>query len=114
MSAPILSPAPLNKQARHVAPARDSASASPDWLAITRAEVDARLADFFASKQRETERISPPTVELVDEVERLTMRGGKRLRPAVAVAGYRCVRPGHGAERVAELGAAEAAAWRQE
>jgi geranylgeranyl diphosphate synthase type I len=76
-----------------------------DWLGIVRLEVDAHLIEFFEDKKRETEAISPPTLELVDEIGALTMRGGKRLRPAVAAAGYRCVRPGHGMERLVELSA---------
>ena len=75
------------------------------WLRIVRLEVDTRLIEFFEDKKRETKTISPPTLELVDEIEALTMRGGKRLRPAVATAGYRCVRPGHGMERLVELSA---------
>ena len=75
------------------------------WLGIVRMEVDTRLLEFFEEKKRETADMSPPTLELVDEIEALTMRGGKRLRPAVAAAGYRCVRPGHGMERLVELSA---------
>jgi len=75
------------------------------WLRIVRMEVDTRLLEFFEEKKGETGEISPPTLELVDEIEALTMRGGKRLRPAVAAAGYRCVRPGHGMARLVELSA---------
>lgn len=106
MSATTLSPRIPNAASRRVTPPRDPSPTSPNWLTITRTEVDTRLAHFFASKRAETERVSPPTLELVDEIEQLTMRGGKRLRPAVAVAGYRAIRPGQGAERVVELGAA--------
>lgn len=76
-----------------------------NWLHLVRLEVDTHLIEFFEEKRRETKEISPPTLELVDEIEALTMRGGKRLRPAVAAAGYRCVRPGHGMERLVELSA---------
>ncbi|MEM7135646.1 MAG: polyprenyl synthetase family protein [Myxococcota bacterium] len=75
------------------------------WLQIVRLEVDAHLAEFFDAKRRETKSVSPPTLELVEEIEALTMRGGKRLRPAVAAAGYRCVRPGHGMDRLVDLSA---------
>ena len=88
------------------APPRPRKAAEPvSWLQIVRLEVDTRLIEFFEEKKRETKEISPPTLELVDEIEALTMRGGKRLRPAVAAAGYRCVRPGHGMERLVELSA---------
>ena len=88
-------------------PERSSvASPTPaSWIDLLRAEVDFHLAEFFDEKKRETDAMSPPTLELVDAIEALTMRGGKRLRPAVAAAGYRCVRPGHGMDRLVELSA---------
>lgn len=80
---------------------------TPDdrWLQIIRLEVDAHLYEFFERKRSEMKAMSPPTLRLLDEVEALTMRGGKRLRPAVATAGYRCVFPGYGMERLVELSA---------
>ncbi len=97
-------------QAPHLRAVAESPPSGPrapaSWLRILRTEVDSHLADFFEAKQRETEIISPPTLELVDAIEALTMRGGKRLRPAVATAGYRCVRPGYGTDRLVELSSA--------
>ena len=84
---------------------REPEQTPTSWLKIVRVEVDARLSEFFEEKRRETNDISPPTLELVDAIDALTMRGGKRLRPAVAAAGYRCVRPGHGMDRLVELSA---------
>jgi geranylgeranyl diphosphate synthase, type I len=56
-----------------------------------RSDVDRRMAGFFEA-ERETARAAGPTVvELVDAVGELCMRGGKRLRAALVVAGYRCV-----------------------
>lgn len=81
------------------------APAPTTWISLLRAEVDFHLAEFFEHKKREIDDMSPPTLELVDAIEALTMRGGKRLRPAVAAAGYRCVRPGHGMDRMLELSA---------
>ena len=75
----------------------------PGWLRHVRAGVDERLVGFFGEKRRETGEISSPTVELVHEIEALTMRGGKRLRPALAAAAYRCVRPSQGMEPLVEL-----------
>ena len=75
------------------------------WLELLRVEIDTHLVEFFEAKKEETRRMSPPTIELVDAIEALTMRGGKRLRPAVAAAGYRCIRPGQGMDRLVELGA---------
>lgn len=68
-------------------------------------EVDSHLIEFFEQKKHEIVGISPPSLELVEGIETLTMRGGKRLRPAVAAAGYRCVRPGQGMDRLVELAA---------
>lgn len=76
---------------------------SSGWLRELRAGVDERLARFFDEKKCETRSISSPTLELVEEIEALTMRGGKRLRPALAAAAYRCVRPGDGMEPLLEL-----------
>ncbi len=84
-------------------PSPRKANEPVSWLEIVRLGVDTHLIEFFEEKKRETKVISAPTLELVDEIEGLTMRGGKRLRPAVAAAGYRCVRPGHGMERLVEL-----------
>ena len=56
-----------------------------------RTRVDARLAAFFELKRLDAERISKESVVVVDEIASLTMRGGKRLRPAVLFAGLRSV-----------------------
>jgi len=76
------------------------------WLEVVRVEVEAYLEEFFECATRDTTEVSPPTLELVEQIAGLTLRGGKRLRGAVAAAGYRCVRPGQGADRIVELGAA--------
>jgi len=55
-----------------------------------RSRVDARLAGFFELKRLDAERISKESVVVVDEIASLTMRGGKRVRPAVLFAGLRC------------------------
>lgn len=58
-----------------------------------RAIVEARLVDFFAAERARTESLSPRSVELLDALQSLTMRGGKRLRPVVAAAAMRAVAP---------------------
>lgn len=75
------------------------------WLELVRMEVDFYLRELFEEKKEEMRQMSPPTLELVAEIEALTLRGGKRLRPAVAAAGYRSIRPGHGMDRLLELSA---------
>jgi geranylgeranyl diphosphate synthase type I len=52
------------------------------------ARVDARLAELFAQKREEARRTSPEAEALVSAVADLTMRGGKRLRPAALYAGF--------------------------
>lgn len=74
-----------------------------EWLALVRMEVDLHLHEFFEEKKKEMTTICTPTLELIDQIEALTMRGGKRLRPALATAGYRCVRPGEGLDRLLDL-----------
>ena len=75
----------------------DQAVSTPDlatFLREVRSLVDARLHEFFAAKRRETERLSPRSLEMVAALESLTMRGGKRLRPVVAAAAMKSVDPG--------------------
>ena len=99
---PLKATLELGAKENEVAAAAPS-EAVPQWLRQVRAGADECLVRFFEDKRNETREISSPTLELVDEIEALTMRGGKRLRPALAAAAYRCVRPGHGMERLAEL-----------
>jgi geranylgeranyl diphosphate synthase type I len=45
-------------------------------------------------------RVVPEAIELMDEIQRLIIAGGKRLRPAFCYWGYRCAGPPHCAEIV--------------
>ena len=63
------------------------------WMSASRDRVEARLAHFLGEKRAETERRSPASLELVEAIDGLTMRGGKRLRPMVLEAAYRAVAP---------------------
>ena len=56
-----------------------------------RRDVDKRLAKVFQRKLRDAERLGPDVVALVDSLRDLTMRGGKRFRPALLFAAYRSV-----------------------
>ncbi len=67
--------------------------------------VENRLRSFLADKRSEAERSSAESIELVDQVATLTMRGGKRLRPIVIAAAYRAVRPGGDLSDVIDAGA---------
>jgi geranylgeranyl diphosphate synthase type I len=56
-----------------------------------RRSVDQHLAQFFERERARALSLSGDA-KLVDALAQLTMRGGKRLRPAVLVAAYRAVR----------------------
>ncbi len=71
-----------------------------ELVEATRRAVDAELARYFEEKRAEVRAISPSSVLLLEEIEALTMRGGKRLRPIVLAAAQLAVREG------AELAAA--------
>ena len=67
------------------------------WLGAVRESVDHELASLFESKRQLTRRIGGEGTVLVDAIAELTMRGGKRLRPAVLYAGHRAsARPENG------------------
>jgi geranylgeranyl diphosphate synthase type I len=66
-----------------------SRGAKTAWLGVVRDRVDAELASFFVDKRELTRRIGGDGTVLVDAIAELTMRGGKRLRPAVLFAAYR-------------------------
>ncbi len=79
---------------------------NPAWMDELRGLLAERLEAFLADKRREAEEISPESVELVDQVTSLTMRGGKRLRPVVLTAAYRAVRPQAPLSQTVDAGAA--------
>ena len=63
------------------------------WLHEVRSSVDARLALFFETKRAEVKGSAPDALPIFEGLFDLTMRGGKRLRPAVLVAAQRAVQP---------------------
>jgi geranylgeranyl diphosphate synthase, type I len=73
-----------------------------------RRAVEARLAGLFEARRRETERYGGDVQALLEAVRELTMRGGKRLRPAMLVAAYRASGgpPDAGEEAAVGLGVA--------
>lgn len=64
-----------------------------DFLPRVRDLVDAKLAAYFELKVAEATAISPESVELVEGIRDLTLRGGKRFRPVVLAAATACVAP---------------------
>ena len=58
-------------------------------LGGVQAEVDQRLGRFLDTRLGIARRHGPEVLEMVSAVKDLCLRGGKRLRPALLVAGYR-------------------------
>ncbi|HEY8430708.1 MAG TPA: polyprenyl synthetase family protein [Sandaracinaceae bacterium] len=71
----------------------NAGAGSTTWLAEVKASVEAHLSAFFAEERARLCQLAPDAAELVDAIEGFTMRGGKRLRPALAYAAYRSVQP---------------------
>lgn len=75
------------------------------WVASVRERINKKLASYFQIKLAEAMKISPESIELVEGIADLTMRGGKRLRPVVLDAAYRCVKPDGGDDITTSAGA---------
>ena len=58
-------------------------------LGAVQTEVDQRLRGFLETRLDVARRHGPEVLEMVSAVRDLVLRGGKRLRPALLVAGYR-------------------------
>src|SRR5262249_23014309 len=72
--------------------ARPSAAAPfHAMLERIRREVDARLARVCEERLAEAEPLGADVLALVDALRDLTMRGGKRFRPAMLFAAYHAV-----------------------
>lgn len=63
------------------------------WLGEVKSAVDAHLTSYFELKRVSSAALAPEALELVEALEGLTIRGGKRFRPAVLVAAFRAVAP---------------------
>lgn len=77
-----------------------------DWLHDVRSQVNRHLADFLESERHTARDLAPESAELVHVIESLTLRGGKRLRPAVLTAAFRAVAPDRPVGDVVEVAAA--------
>jgi geranylgeranyl diphosphate synthase type I len=60
-------------------------------LEEVRREVDARLARLFEQKLGDARSLGSDVIALIDAIRDLTMRGGKRFRPALLFAAYHAV-----------------------
>jgi geranylgeranyl diphosphate synthase, type I len=70
---------------------------SADALDSVRAGVDAVLGEYLEASTSELGRLDEHAPLLVDEISRLVFAGGKRLRPAFCIWGYRAA-AGRGAQ----------------
>jgi len=69
-------------------------------MAEVRLRVDARLETYLTGKRESAAALSADSAELVEAIRVLTMRGGKRLRPAVLFAAFGAVRSDDDADDV--------------
>jgi geranylgeranyl diphosphate synthase, type I len=71
-----------------------ASNASPDFdglLKRVRKDVESRLVKLFREKLADAEPLGPDVVAMVDSLRDLTMRGGKRFRPALLLAAFHAV-----------------------
>ena len=76
------------------------------WLNEVQGGVEARLEELFDADRARLSTLGEEANELVESIAALTMRGGKRLRPAVLYAAFRAVRPEGTLTDVVDAGAA--------
>lgn len=76
------------------------------FFAAVRSRVDARLREVLDECEAFTRDAAPDAIGIVDATRDLTVRGGKRLRPALLAAAVACVDPSAYPEVVTDLGAA--------
>jgi geranylgeranyl diphosphate synthase type I len=84
------------KTSHRAAPARAAAKplAANPFLALLETlqpEIENRLGGFLDACVEGTRSLGPEVVALSREIRRLALRGGKRLRPALVVTGFRTV-----------------------
>ena len=75
-------------------------------LSSVQKDIDARLEGFFADKLELVSTHGREVSAMVASLARLSLRGGKRLRPALLVAGYRVVLPEADIEQALDAGLA--------
>jgi len=75
------------------------------WMKEVRERIDHALETYLDEKLIEAREISPSSLELVEGIRSLTLRGGKRLRPIVVEAALRAVAPERAGVEATPLGA---------
>jgi len=91
-----------SSQVRHAGGAATVAA----FLDGVRQRVDARLRAALDDARAFTEASAPSTLPMLDAAADLTLRGGKRLRPAMLFAAIECAEPDAFADAATDLGAA--------
>ena len=75
-------------------------------LTSVKRDIDLRLEGFFADQLEATAPHGPEVAAMVASIARLSLRGGKRLRPALLSAGFRVVAPAAALEPALDAGVA--------
>lgn len=75
------------------------------WMKDLRGRIDAKLEAYLDAKQAEAKELSPQSIELVEGVASLTLRGGKRFRPIMTAAAFQAVAPEGDVEATISVGA---------
>ena len=85
-------PSVKRKKSRPPPPAQAKALSQNPFFALlptVQTEIEIRLRGFLETRLDVARRHGPEVLEMVSAVRDLCLRGGKRLRPALLVAGYR-------------------------
>ncbi len=92
----------------HLDPQRsDVAGLTPrQFLDGVRSRVEERLREILDQVEGDTRAAAPDTLPMFESARDLTMRGGKRLRPALLCAAMECIEPGAYPHAAVDLGAA--------
>lgn len=88
-------------------PSTEEAPPTPrQFLERTRGAVEERLREVLDQVEGDIRAAAPDAMPMFDAARDLTLRGGKRLRPALLGAAVECVSPGAYPQAAADLGAA--------
>ncbi|HLC98480.1 MAG TPA: polyprenyl synthetase family protein, partial [Candidatus Nanoarchaeia archaeon] len=53
-------------------------------------KIDKALSDFFDRKIKDAEAIDSSAADIMKSLKEFNLRGGKRIRPALMIHGYKC------------------------
>ena len=105
MFLPLVSPTLMCPPAP-LAPSSGAPMSPRQYLDEVRARIDGRLREIFDQVEGDTTAMAPDTLPVLTAARDLTMRGGKRLRPAMLFAAIDCVEPGAHPGASTDVGAA--------